>query len=78
MHDQIQAFLDENKILYRFQRGFSKNFSTDPCVSYLNNKLKAGFESSLHTGLILIYLQKAFDKIIHEILINKMEFLRIF
>ena len=75
INDQTQAFLDENKILYRFQSGFRKHFSTDLCLSYLNNKIATGFESSLHTGMILIDLQKAFDTINHEILINKIEFL---
>ena len=67
--DQTQAFLDKNKMHYRFQ------FSTDSCLSYLNNKITTGFESGLHTGMILVVLQKAFDTINHEILINKMEFL---
>ena len=75
VHDQTQAFLDENKILYKFQSGFRRNFSTDSCLSYLSNKIANGFESGLHTGMILIDLQKAFDTIDHEILINKLEFL---
>ena len=72
---QTQAFLDKNKMHYRFQSGFRKEFSTDSCLSYLNNKITTGFESGLHTGMILVVLQKAFDTINHEILINKMEFL---
>ena len=75
IHYQTQAYLDENKILYRFQSGFRKHFSTDSCLSNLNNKIATGFESGLHTRMILIDLQKAFDTINHEILINKMEFL---
>ena len=70
--DQTQASLDENKILYRFQSGFRKNFSTDSCLSYLNNKIATGFESGLYTGMILIDLQKAFDTINDEILVTKM------
>ena len=42
-------------------------------VSYLNNKTATGFESGLYTDMILIHLHKAFDKINHEILINKIE-----
>ena len=75
VHDQTQAFLDENKILYKFQSGFRRTFSADSCLSYLSNKIASGFESGLHTGMILIDLQKAFDTIDHEILINKLEFL---
>ena len=76
IHDQTQAYLDENKILYRFQSGFRKHFSTDSCLSYLNKKIATGFESGLHTGMILIDLQKAFNTINHKIPINKMEFLQ--
>ena len=75
VHDQTQAFSDENKILYKFQSGFRRNFSTDSCLSYLSNKIANGFESGLHTGMRFIDLQKAFDTIDHEILINKLEFL---
>ena len=50
IHDQTQSFLNENKILYRFQSGFRKTFSTDSCLSYLNNKIVTGFESGLYTG----------------------------
>ena len=74
--DQTQGSLDGNKILDNFQSGFRKHFSADSCLSYLDNKIATGFEWSLHTGMILIDLQKAFNTINHEILINKMEFLR--
>ena len=72
-HDQTEAFLDENKILYRFQSGFRESVSTDWCLSFLNNKIATGLESGLYTGMILIDLQQAFDTIIHEILINEMK-----
>ena len=65
IHDQTQAFLDENKILYRFQSGFRKSVSTDSCLSYLNNKIATGFEFGPYTGMILTDLQKAFDRIRH-------------
>ena len=35
IHHQTQAFLDENKILHRFQSGFRKIFSTESCLSWL-------------------------------------------
>ena len=75
IHDQTQKYLDDYNILYRYQSGFRKSYSTVSCLSYLNNKIATGFESGLSTGMILIDLQKAFDTINHDILISKMKHL---
>ena len=73
--DQSQEFLQEHKILCRYQSGFRKNYSTNSCLSYLCDKVKKGFDSNLFTGMILIDLQKAFDTINHEILLKKMDYI---
>ena len=72
---KLQAFLDKNNILYRFQWRSRKFFFTKPCPSYFNNKIATGFESGLYIGMTLTDLQKAFDTINHEILINEMKYL---
>ena len=64
--------MDKNNILYKYQSGFRKHHSTDTCLSYLTDKVKIGFEEGLLTGMVLIDLQKAFDKIDHSILLEKM------
>ena len=33
IHDQTQCFLDEMKIIFPYQSGFRKNFSTTSCLS---------------------------------------------
>ena len=38
IHDQTQVFLDEHKMIYRFQSGFRKIFFTDFCLS--SNEVK--------------------------------------
>ena len=43
IHDQTEEFLDTNKILFKFQSGFTKGYSTDSFLSYLCNKIAAGF-----------------------------------
>ena len=73
IHDQTQQFLTENEMLYRFQSGFRPNYSTDFCLSFLNDKIVKGFDTGLLTGMILIDLQKAFDTINYEILLEKMK-----
>ena len=73
-HDQLQEFLEENKILYKYQSGFRKNHSTNTCLSHICNKILEGFDKGMVTGMILIDLQKAFDTIDHKILLEKMKF----
>ena len=75
IHDQTQRFLDKNDIIYRYQSGFRKFFSTNSCLSYLNNNIAIGFESSLYTGMTLIDLQKASDTVNNDILLKKIEFI---
>ena len=58
--------------MYCYKSGFRKFHSTDTCLSYLNNKILKGIDCGLMTALILIDLQKAFDTINHEILLEKM------
>ena len=72
IHDQTSAFLNSRNLLYNYQSGFRKNHSTDFCISFLNDKILKGFDQGLITGMILIDLQKAFDTIDHEILLQKL------
>ena len=59
-------------ILFSYQSGFRKHYSTDTCLSYLTDKIRTGFEKGLPTGMVLIDLQKAFDTIDHGIFLDKM------
>ena len=70
--NQTQNFLDTDMILYSYQLGFCKHYSTNTCLSYLTDKVRTGFEKGLLTGMVLIDLQKAFDTIDHGILLDKM------
>ena len=76
IHNQAMNYLTENTVLYKYQSGFGKNHSTDTSLAYLTDKILTGFDSGLLTGMILIYLQKAFDTINRDILLNKMSALR--
>ena len=72
IHDQTSTFLNSRNLLYNYQSGFRKNHSTDYCLSFLNDKILKGFDQGLITGMILIDLQKAFDTIHNDILLQKL------
>ena len=73
-HIQTQEYLDKNGLIYKFQTGFRKNFSTDSCLAQLTDYIIKGMDKMQHTGMILIDLQKAFDTLDHNELLKKKEF----
>ena len=76
VHVQTEKFLNENKILYVNQSGFRPKHSTETCLTHLSDSIIQGCDKGLHTGMILIDLQKAFDTINYDILLDKMVFLK--
>ena len=48
VHEQIQDYLDENKILDRYQSGFRPHHLTDICLPYLSDKTVQGFEKYVY------------------------------
>ena len=72
IHDQTCTFLNSKTLLYTYQSGFRKKQSTDFCLSYLNGKILNGFDKGLMTSMILTDLQKAFDTIDHDVLLQKL------
>ena len=73
IYDQTNAFLSDEDILYNYQSGFRGNHSTNLCLSFLTDKILKVFDKGLLTGMIVIDLQKAFDTIDHEILLQKLK-----
>ena len=71
-YDEIDNFLLQNNILYKYRSRFMKNHSDDLSLSFLNCKILKGFKKGIFNGMILIDLQKAFSTINHEILVGKL------
>ena len=65
-------YLAQYSILCKYQPGFRTKHSTDLSLSYLNDKILKGVNNGPFTGMILIDLQKAFDTINHNILLEKL------
>ena len=68
--------MTENQILYTHQSGFRPKHSTETCLTHITDSILKGCDKGLHTGMILIDLQKAFDTINYNILLEKMVFFK--
>ena len=64
MHTQTQECLDKYTLLYKFQSGFRKSFSTDSCLVQLSDYIVNGMDKGL---------QKPFDTLDHDVLFEKIE-----
>jgi hypothetical protein len=72
IHSQLYEYLNENKLIYELQSGFRSSYSTQTCLIYLQDFIKSQTASGKYTGMILLDIQKAFDCVNHEILIQKL------
>ena len=52
VHDQINAFLSDENMLYNYQSGFRANHSVNLCFSFSTDKILKGFDEGLLTGMI--------------------------
>ena len=72
---QLSDFFTRSSLLYEFQSGFRRKFSTDTCLIHLLDYIRDNNSKGLFTGVIMLDLQKAFDTVDHEILCNKLGYM---
>lgn len=72
IHSRLLDYLSYYGILSDKQWGFRPGRSTIDASSNLLESILLSINSKKHTGVLFIDLQKAFDSIDHEILINKL------
>ena len=57
-----------------YQSGFRTNYSTDLCLAQLIDFVATGMDKQMHTSMISVDLQKAFDTLDHGVLLEKMKY----
>ena len=73
IHFEIKDYLNKKKLIYMYQSGFRMNHSTHLCLAQLKDFFENGMDKQMHTSMLLVDLQKAFDTLDHGVLIEKMK-----
>ena len=56
-----------------YEPGLRTKHSTDLCLAQLTDFVATDMDKQMHTGMILVDLQKAFDTLDHGVLLEKNE-----
>ena len=73
VYDRVESYLDQKKLLYKFQPVFGSRYSNDPCLTHLIEFIKFQMDKGHFVGMVLLDLKKAFDTVDHGILLMKLK-----
>ena len=72
VYDQLSKHLAIHNILYKYQSGFRRSYSTETALIDLSDRIKFCMDKGLYTGMVMIDLQNAFDTVNHAIMSDKL------
>ena len=70
---RLVKFLDPNRILFEYQYGFRKLYSTTLALIEFTDSIIKLFDEGQYCMSIFVDLTKAFDTVDHEILLDKLD-----
>ena len=73
MYNRIELFLSEFDLIYKLQFGFRKKHSTEHALLSIVEEIRRNLNNGDFSCGVFIDLEKAFDTVIHKILIYKLD-----
>ena len=67
MHKRLSNVLDKNEFIYSLQFEFRQNYSTSYALIHFTETMRQPLDQGLFSCGIFVDLQKAFDKVNHDI-----------
>lgn len=72
VHKRLTKFLNQKNIIYKYQYGFRKKHSTTHNLIALSEEIRKNLDNNYFSCGVFLDLQKAFDSVDHEILLQKL------
>ena len=69
IYNQLYLFLEKNDIIYKYQFGFRKGYSTEQAILEITDNLNAAIDNKQITCGLFLDFSKAFDTVNHDILL---------
>ena len=72
MHKRLMGFLNDQKVLYKKQFAFQRNFSTAHALISHTENIEKAIDNKMFVCGVFVDLQKAFDTVDHNTLLHKL------
>lgn len=69
---QLLKFIEENKILSKYQSGFREGYSCETAFQFLLNKWKSAIDNDMAVNVVFLDLKRAFETVDRERLLLKL------